>query len=182
MDYIVQALVNRKNEDYDKPFWLYDIGEQFIMSGDILCKNRGDDPDYTFDYLAYSANNKIKRSTNSIWTVSSSTGSAHTDIIVDRVIEDGNSFIYTLGGNTLDLGPNGDYTDSNGTPFASAVGRKKWKLPAAFEDDIVMVNEDNSRSNLFDPSVDSVFAVISITNPVTRRGASADDSPGGTWV
>ena len=42
--YIAEALINRLNRDYSRPFWLYRLDEVAVEVGDIICKSSGNPP------------------------------------------------------------------------------------------------------------------------------------------
>jgi hypothetical protein len=151
--YILEALANRKNEDYDRPFWLYHVDEIEPEPGDILCKNRAGTT-WTYGGLE---GDRLHKADDGTWEVTDYSGKSHGDIVVKKYAKDGNRYIETIGGNTRDLGTNGKYDT------ADTVGRKIWRLPPENSSGhLVMVNEDLSDASqgVFDPSEDFVFAFV----------------------
>lgn len=168
MRYIVQALVNKLNTDYNKPFWLHNVGEIEPKPGDIICKNRGES--WTYGGLIQ---NKVTKNDQGIYEVSDDSGVSHGDIVVENYSKNGNRYIETIGGNTRDLGSNGEYD------IAHTVGRKIWRLPPEnTSGNIVMVNKNytDASEDRFDLEEDYVFAIVRIPKLSLALAGSSDQA------
>ncbi|WP_276248611.1 DUF2272 domain-containing protein [Haladaptatus sp. YSMS36] len=120
LNYVVNALVNRMNGDRERPFWLFSAAEITPEVGDILCKNRKGKnkpcSDHSLQSLAqnYTAIGDV---TGKHVPKDEIYGRSHCDIVVEKKTIDGNDYIETVGGNTIDL-----------SGVADTVGRKRWKV------------------------------------------------------
>lgn len=149
--YVVHALLNRKNEDLDRPFWLYEPDEVRPQVGDILCKNRGGG--FTADRLANTYIEEDPSGDGTEYRIkpdASIGGVSHCDVVVSTEEgPDGTLFFETLGGNTY------DYEEE----MYDTVGRKRWKVT---DDGPVLVNAAGEVSDVWDPDEDRVFGFIRV--------------------
>lgn len=125
--YTIEALVNRLNRDYSRPFWLFRPSEVSVAVGDIIVKARTNQTiefDRQFFELSGTAPNTLPRIRfeNGKWEWGRGEFTSHADMVLDIVTEGGTQYAYTIGGNTEHL---------DGT--ADTVGKKKYRLSAAGE-------------------------------------------------
>ncbi len=96
--YMTQALVNRLNRDYSKPFWLYNIDEVSVEIGDIILRESdGTNINFNTTFIPFI------ECENGKWSRANPTGNSHSDVIYSIETENGNRYAYTLGGNTRHL-------------------------------------------------------------------------------
>ncbi|HTN33050.1 MAG TPA: DUF2272 domain-containing protein, partial [Marinobacter sp.] len=165
MTYIVNALLNRKNRDLDRPFWLYDAAQISPNVGDILCKPWHETPCESISLTSLESQYIEESPSGEFILKGRPSGHSHTDIVVKRFSDEGIEYIEALGGNTGDL-----------TGVAHTVGRKRWRLDANGRVDS-RVDSDNQ------PIDDCLpFAYIRIVHPSLDQFLEAASSQGGTLV
>ncbi|MHA7854918.1 DUF2272 domain-containing protein [Marinobacter shengliensis] len=163
MTYIVEALVNRKNRDLDRPFWLYKAEDLSPQVGDILCKPWNETPCANLTLAGLESQFIEKKASGEYAIKGTPTGHSHTDVVVRRFSDDGTDYIETLGGNTRDL-----------SGVAHTVGRRRWRLSANGRVD-ACVDRNNEVIEDCPP-----FAFIRIVHPTTQQllDAAADEEGG----
>jgi hypothetical protein len=163
MTYIVEALVNRKNRDLDRPFWLYKAEDLSPQVGDILCKPWNETPCANLTLAGLESQFIEKKASGEYAIKGTPTGHSHTDVVVRRFSDDGTDYIETLGGNTRDL-----------SGVAHTVGRRRWRLNANGRVD-ACVDRNNEVIEDCPP-----FAFIRIVHPTTQQllDAAADEEGG----
>lgn len=119
--YIVEALINRLNRDYEKPFWLFRPTEVPVAEGDIVVRSRGGGG-LSFDRSLVgnhpgTAPRPIIRFRNGQWSHRSGYFDSHTDMVLD--LETNPGFVDTIGGNTSHL---------DGT--SNTVGKRRYQVQA----------------------------------------------------
>lgn len=117
--YILEALVNRLNRDYMRPFWLFRHTEVPVAVGDIICKSRaGASLDFDETLLSLSNGQPRIRFRGGEWSWGPGEFTSHADIVHSfEVAPDGSRFVFTVGGNIQHL----DNT-------ANTAGKKKYRL------------------------------------------------------
>lgn len=131
--YIRQALCNRLNRDYSKPFWLYRADEAEIEEGDLVGVPRGGfAADFDFD-LSFFQMSGVDGDVPRIvwqageWRLGRGEFTSHTDVVVrfeDRESDDPVEAAFTLK-NALAVGGN---TSHIGGPNAHTCGLKRFAM------------------------------------------------------
>jgi competence ComEA-like helix-hairpin-helix protein len=119
--YTIEALVNRLNRDYGRPFWLFRPDEVPVAIGDIVVKARGGATiDFNEVFFELSQGTPRLVFEKGVWRWGGGEFTSHADMVME-IVDDGggNRFAYTIGGNTEHL-----------TGDVNTVGKKKYLLDA----------------------------------------------------
>lgn len=119
--YTTQALINRLNRDYSKPFWLFRPSEVSVDVGDIIVKSRaGTQLNFDEDFFRVAAGMPRIKFENGEWSFGGSEFTSHADMVLELTTDGaGNRFAMTIGGNTSHL-----------TGVDDTVGKQKYLLTA----------------------------------------------------
>ena len=117
--FVLEALVNRLNRDYARPFWLFRPNEVEVAVGDILVKARGGQT-LVWDeaLLDVDSGKPTIRFQNGQWAWGGASFGSHSDMVLSFDATSG--FVYTLGGNTEHLDGGMD-----------TAGKRKYRLDAS---------------------------------------------------
>ena len=157
--YTTQALINRLNRDYAKPFWLFRPSEVSVDVGDIIVKSRaGTQLNFDEDFFRVAAGMPRLKFENREWSFGGSEFTSHADMVLELTTDGaGNRFAMTIGGNTAHL-----------TGEDDTVGKQKYLLTADGKVNMEVYDDLHSRvvngtDNAGDEHhLNSVWAVIKI--------------------